>query len=219
MTALTLLMPGTPMLFMGQEFAASSGFHYFADHNSALAAKVAAGRAKFLEQFPSIATPEMQSRLRDPAAPETFERCKLDHAERLRGDGAEAFALHRDLLRLRREDGPFDLGDRAGFDGAVLGTMAFVLRWFGVDGDDRILLVNLGADLVLEPAPEPLLAPPDGCRWAVVWSSESPIYGGNGTAAVEAEDGLWRLPGEAAVVLRGEPARTSPPDAQAAAAP
>ncbi|MBE2283865.1 MAG: malto-oligosyltrehalose trehalohydrolase [Prosthecobacter sp.] len=60
LTALLLLGPNTPMLFQGQEFASSSPFLYFADHNPELAALVAQGRAKFLEQFPSA------SRTRSP---------------------------------------------------------------------------------------------------------------------------------------------------------
>ena len=67
-------------------------------------------------------------------------------------------------------------------------------------GMDRLLLVNLGADLERGPMPEPLLAPPAGAAWRLLWSSEDFKYGGGGTAAAEREDG-WHLHGEAAVVL------------------
>ena len=69
LTALMLLAPGTPMLFQGQEFAASSPFLYFADHVPELAAQIRQGRAEFLAQFPSLATPEMQARVRRPRRP------------------------------------------------------------------------------------------------------------------------------------------------------
>ena len=129
----------------------------------------------------------MQARLADPVAPETFERCKLDLAERERN--RPIYDMHRDLIRLRRTDPA--LGARArGVDGAVLGAEAFVLRFFGADGDDRLLLVNLGPDLDLNPAPEPLLAPPDGAVWAVLWSSEDPRYGGAGTPPLESRTEL-----------------------------
>ena len=75
-TALMLLAPGTPMLFQGQEFGASSPFLFFADHNAELNEKIRQGRAEFLAQFPSLATPEMQKRFADPGDPATFERCK-----------------------------------------------------------------------------------------------------------------------------------------------
>src|SRR5205807_10655492 len=101
MTALMLLMPGTPMLFQGQEFAASSPFFFFADHKPDLAKLVRRGRAEFLSQFPSLEDPAVQSILPDPADPETFERCKLGFAER--GRHRDTLDLHRDLLKLRRQ--------------------------------------------------------------------------------------------------------------------
>jgi maltooligosyltrehalose trehalohydrolase len=200
MIALSLLMPGTPMLFQGQEFAASTPFCYFADHKPELAALVAKGRAEFLRQFPAMAVPEVAARLRDPADPGTFEICRLDHRERAHGEHAEAFAMHQDLLRLRRGEPALAVRDRRHVDGAVLGPEALVLRYFGGAGDDRILLVNLGRDLRLDPAPEPLLAPPEGRAWTVLWSSEDPRYGGCGTTPPESEGG-WRIPGHAALVL------------------
>ena len=198
LTALLLLGPGTPMLFQGQEFAASSPFLFFADHTPELAAAVRRGRAQFLAQFPGLATPEQQACLPDPGDPATFERCKLDLGERTRH--AEAYRLTMDLLRVRREDRVFGSRPHRHVDGAVLGPHAFVLRFFAERGDDRLLLVNLGADLMLTEAPEPLLAPPEGRQWRVLFSTEEARYGGCGIAPVEHDEG-WRIPGEAAVAL------------------
>jgi maltooligosyltrehalose trehalohydrolase len=199
MTAYLLLAPGTPMLFQGQEFAASAPFHYFADHNPELAEKVREGRLEFLEQFSSLADPEARPVIPDPHLPETFERCKLDPAEAERNEWA--VALHRDLLRLRREDPTFRRQEPRRVDGAVLGLEAFVLRFFGAESaQDRLLLVNLGADLDYRPMPEPLLAPPAGCRWEVAWTSEDPRYGGGGIPSLRL-DSVWLLPGNAACVL------------------
>jgi maltooligosyltrehalose trehalohydrolase len=187
------------MLFQGQEFAASSPFHYFADHHPELNQQVRQGRTQFLIQFASLAQPEMRDFDIDPGDPATFERCKLDFRERQRHAGI--YALHADLLRLRREDPVFRLQKRGGLDGAVFTDEAFVLRYFGQHSDDRLLLVNLGRDLHLDPAPEPLLAPPEDKLWELLWSSEDPGYGGSGTPPVDSEDN-WRIPGQAAVVLR-----------------
>jgi maltooligosyltrehalose trehalohydrolase len=199
MTALVLLGPGTPMLFQGQEFASSAPFLFFADHDRELASAVRKGRGEFLTQFPSIATEATRARLADPAARDTFERCKLDLRER--ESHAAAYRLHRDLLVLRREDAVFSRPAAGAVDGAVLSAQAFVLRFFGTEGDDRLLIVNLGRDLVLERAPEPLLAPPAGGRWRLLWSSEDPRYDGAGTPEVETQE-AWRVPGFAAVALR-----------------
>ena len=202
MTALLLLAPGTPMLFQGQEFAASTPFLFFADHKPELAQLVCKVRKDFLSQFPSVASKEVVERLPNPCTEESFVRSKLDFSER--ETHAEAYALHRDLLRLRREDPVFRAQRHGGLDGAVLADEAFVLRFFGdTSADDRLVLVNLGRDLHYFPSPEPLLAPPEDCAWKTAWSSEHPRYGGQGTAALETEDG-WKIPGHATVVMRPE---------------
>jgi maltooligosyltrehalose trehalohydrolase len=201
LTALALLAPGTPMLFQGQEFGASTPFLFFADHVPELAAAVRKGREHFMSQFRSIAHSAARERLADPADPETFERCKLDWNER--AVNAEALALHRDLIHLRKHDEVFRAQRQGGVDGAVLAAEAFVLRFLAPGGGDRLLLVNLGRDLHLYPAPEPLLAPPSGLAWKTLWSSEHPRYGGSGSADVDTIYG-WHLPGHAAVVLAAE---------------
>ena len=84
-------------------------------------------------------------------------------------------------------------------DGAVLAAEAMALRFFSTDGD-LLLVLNLGCDLDLQPAPEPLLAPPGSAEWVLLWSSESVRYGGQGTPPVH-PNGLWRLPGESALLF------------------
>lgn len=200
LTALVLLGPGTPMLFQGQEFASSRPFFYFADHHPALANQVAQGRREFLSQFDSLKRPDMQALIPDPHQPDTFNACKLDWSERERHAGI--VALHRDLLRLRRETPAFRAQRRERVDGAVLGTTAFVLRFQHPEGD-RLLIVNLGSDLDFSPCPEPLLAPPAGCAWELVWSSDDPRYGGSSTRPPENQG--WHLLGEAAQVLAPRP--------------
>jgi maltooligosyltrehalose trehalohydrolase len=199
MTALLLLGPATPMLFQGQEFGASTPFLYFADLPSELAKQMRSGRAEFLAQFPSLASTDAQAALPDPADRLTFERCKLDLAERQRH--APAYALHVDLLRLRREDPVFRAQGAGGLEGAVLGPEALALRFFGAgaDPEDRLLCLNLGRDLAVGGA-EPLLAPPPGENWALLWSSEAARYGGAGTPDLD-PGGTCVLPGHAALVF------------------
>jgi maltooligosyltrehalose trehalohydrolase len=213
MTALLLLMPQTPMLFQGQEWGASSTFHYFADHNPELSKLICEGRAREMRQFPSIATPEMQACLPNPTTVETFERCKLNHDEPTIGQHAQILQLHKDLLKLRREEPSFRRVQRRGeIDGAVLGCGAFVLRYFGAPStgsgqghDDRLLMVNFDNDKHLDPAPEPLLAPPLGMRWSTILTTEDPKYGGSGMSPVETEQEGWWLHGRCAVVLKPLP--------------
>jgi maltooligosyltrehalose trehalohydrolase len=187
------------MLFQGQEFAASSPFLYFADFDAATSAAVREGRATFLSQFPSIVAYQADATLDDPADPRTYERCKLNPAERI--EHVEARALHHDLLRLRREIRAFRATSRHHLDGAVLSPAACLFRFF-TEGhaDDRLLIVNLGADLHRGSFAEPLIAPPSNAAWRVEWSSEDPRYGGGGTAPLQRE-GRWHVPAESAVVL------------------
>jgi maltooligosyltrehalose trehalohydrolase len=204
MTALLLLGPNTPLLFQGQEFAASAPFLFFADHHPELARAVREGRRAFLAQFPSIATEAAQAALAPPEDPQTFERCKLDLSERERN--TPTLAMHRDLLALRRRDPVFG-SDQVELDGAVLGPSAFVLRFFGGADGDRLLLINFGGQLHLEVVNEPLLAPPENQSWRAVWSSDDPKYGGGGAQHVERWSG-WTVPGQAAVALAAESRKT-----------
>lgn len=206
LTALLLLGPQTPLLFMGQEFHASAPFLYFADHGQPLRDLVRRGRAEFLAQFPGAASADGIAALDDPAEEKTWLRCKLDWRECT--PGSVALRLHRDLLRLRREDPVIRAQGRGGFDGAVLTDTAFLLRWFDEARGDRLLLVNLGRDVFDRALPEPLLAPPPGRHWLLHWSSEHACYGGGGAADPVPEKG-WRLPGQCAMLLIASPRAAS----------
>jgi maltooligosyltrehalose trehalohydrolase len=198
MTALMLLLPGTPMLFQGQEFAASSPFLYFADFDRDLNEAVRKGRAEFLTQFPSVHDYATRGELDLPSSIDTFNRCRLNFEER--NSNSDVLRLHADLLRLRRDDPGFRAQRYHGIDGAVLSAEAFVLRFFGDDRtNDRLLIVNLGRDLNRSSFAEPLLAPPIGCDWQVAWSSEDAAYGGCGTRDIW-PGGRWSIPSECALV-------------------
>jgi maltooligosyltrehalose trehalohydrolase len=210
MTALLLLGPWTPLLFQGQEWSASAAFTYFADHQPELAARVRKGRAEFLAQFRRWATMEMRERLPDCGDRETLILCQLDWTEPSGRVHRQSLSLHRDLVCVRRSEAVIAAQGEGGvqIDGAVLAPECLALRFFAAERaeDDRLLLVNLGRDLPLDPAPEPLMAPPEGRRWTTAWSSEDPRYGGTGTPPLDSDDEGWRIPGHAAVLLRPEPA-------------
>ena len=200
MTAILLLGPWTPMLFQGQEFGTSKPFLYFSDiGDEELRKAIRRGRLEFLSQFPSLTGSEVQKQLPIPSDPKTFNRCKLDFSEREKNK--QLYDLHRDLMKLRREDSRFSEQISGGVDGAVLGPKSFLLRYFAKGNDDRLLLVNLGAQQSLDPMPEPLLAPPLGFEWTTLFSSDSVKYGGPGDVTLPAQDS-WTLPAESAIALR-----------------
>jgi maltooligosyltrehalose trehalohydrolase len=197
-TALLLLGPWTPLLFQGEEFGASTPFFYFSDvGDEKLREAIKRGRFEFLSQFPSAASKDVQARLPVPYEMETFKRCKLNWSEREKA----LSDLHCDLIKLRRNDARLRFQSEGGIDGAVLRSQSFVLRYFGKERDDRLLVVNLGSREDLKSIAEPLLAPPSGCEWEILWTSESQRYGGPGAVDIETEEN-WVLPAESAFVFR-----------------
>jgi maltooligosyltrehalose trehalohydrolase len=196
LTALFLLAPGTPMFFQGQEFAASTPFLYFADHDKTLAEKVNEGRKKFLAQFRTLATPQMQEYLPPSSDPATFEKSKLKWKEK--EEHNHIYSLHKDLLKLRSEI----IGKNPPMiDGAVLNDHSFLIRYFLPEKNDYMLVINLGKDLHLDPAPEPLLAPPSERLWEMYWSTEELKYGGHYYPPVETNEN-WRFVGHSAILLK-----------------
>lgn len=205
MTALLLLGPWTPMLFQGEEFGSTHPFVYFTDvGDDKLREAIRKGRFGFLSQFPTIAQEEVRKLLPDPFDPEVFARCQLDLSERQKNSGF--YELHCDLIRLRQHDSRFSQQISGGVDGAVLGADSFVLRFFGQNNDDRLLVINFGRQHRLHPAPEPLLAPIDGFEWERIWSSELRKYGGPGELVVVTQED-WFLPAEATVAMKLVPAK------------
>lgn len=181
-TAWLMLGPNTPLLFQGQEFAASAPFYYFSDlnHDPALARAITQGRQNQLEPFLRFANPGFQHDAIDPQREETHLACKLDLRERELH--APVYELHRDLIHLRRQDPVVGRCPRTRFDASVLGGKAMALRYFDPVNGDRLLLVNLESN-PLELPPDPLLAAPSGWAWELVWTSEDPKYGGFGPGA------------------------------------
>jgi len=196
---LLLLGPQTPMLFQGQEFAASAPFLYFADHEPELARATSQGRRAELSHFARLAAAQAQADLADPASETTFLRCKLDHSERETHAAMRNMVRH--LLDLRRNDPAFAAPR---LDGALLGTHVMLLRFARADGQDRLVIVNFGADTERATWAEPLLAPPPDSLWHVLFSSDAPAWGGEGTP--EIDDGRrFLFPGRCTVVLGPRP--------------
>ncbi|MDG5815224.1 alpha-amylase family glycosyl hydrolase [Chitinispirillales bacterium ANBcel5] len=200
-STLMLLGPQTPLLFQGQEFAASTPFYFFADYEGEEERAVAHGRQDYLSIFPSIAAVEGPL-VPDPATLECFEDCKLNLRERsLHG---EWYRFHCDMIQIRKEDPIFKDHNRERIDGALLSAEAFVIRYFGADNTgDRLLIINMGKDAHIQTSPEPLTAPPSGKKWTQVCYSEDPVFGGNGAQPLY-NKGTWSICGQAAYYLKSE---------------
>jgi len=133
---LVLMAPFVPMLFMGEEFAASSPFLYFADHeDEAVAKAVSEGRKR---DFVLFGFAEME--IPNPEARETFYRSKLRWEEVNSGHHAEMLAWTRELIHLRRTTVALNDGD--------LGHLKLESnpeqRWLTMKRGSMRVLVNLG---------------------------------------------------------------------------
>jgi len=202
-TTFWLMLPQTPLLFMGQEYFASQPFFFFVDHVPELQKLVNKGRKEFVCQFPSAQCGLEREGFELPSVERAFQISTLDPAEREKPGHREAWALHKALLTLRREDPVISAQDGQAVEGAVLSQGALVLRYTGQQGSDRLLLLNLGSDLRYEPCPEPLLAPLPGTRWKLLLSSEEIRFGGGGVCHPDGT-GRWLVPGKTALVLASE---------------
>jgi len=142
--ACLLLAPSVPMLFMGEEWAASTPFLFFCDFGPELAAAVARGRRGEFARFRAFRDPAVRERIPDPNAPHSLEASRLQWSERGRSPHREREALVRELLAIRRRRLTTRLagmrgGGRFSVDGGLLS-----LRWTLGDGSALTQLANFG---------------------------------------------------------------------------
>lgn len=148
---LTLTAPGTPMLFMGEEWGASTPWQFFTSHpEPELGEATAKGR---LEEFTRMGWDE--SVVPNPQDPATFERSKLDWTEPSEGDHARLLRLYRDLATLRRSwpeltDPSFAALRAASAESATGGRASGGVgaRAFALGRGDLSVLVNLTDEAV-----------------------------------------------------------------------
>jgi maltooligosyltrehalose trehalohydrolase len=166
-SALLLFLPMTPLLFMGQEWAASSPFLYFTDFPDELGRKVSEGRRREFKGFRAFSSENQRAAIPDPQAETSFEASALDWAEREAGEHRETLALYAELLRLRRDDPVLGDASRARLRAGVEGGLLWVWRW-GEGGGHRALVWNVGeGDAPLDRPPLPA-----SYAWAPVVRSE-----------------------------------------------
>ncbi len=144
-SALLLLAPETPLLFMGQEWAAGSPFLFFTDHEAELGRKVTEGRRAEFKSFASFADPDARERIPDPQAIETFTRSRLNWEEPQREPHAGHLRLYRRLLALRRSSTALRdaTHESVAAQGADEDTVVVCLA--SRDGDSLVLVVRLSS--------------------------------------------------------------------------
>ena len=179
-TTLLLMLPQTPLLFMGDEWAASSPFTFFTDHHEKLGARVAEGRVRDFERFAtfaSVAAPH-------PQHPATFEASRLRWDEITQPAHAQALALHRALLALRQNDSALRAGAAARIEVLDSGTLLVrrdAPRTLGNEPGGPhnctlIAVIRLRGAAAVDFAEHAALADLPGARWEVVLHTEQPEF-------------------------------------------
>ncbi len=145
--AVYLLAPSPPLLFMGEEWGASSPFLYFCDFEPELARAVTAGRRSEFGSFAAFADPAARERIPDPSARATFERSKLDWDEAVRETHGAWLAYYRQLLSIRRTELAPRIAGVRGTDtlSQTIGAAGLQARFRLDDGTALTLDANLGA--------------------------------------------------------------------------
>jgi maltooligosyltrehalose trehalohydrolase len=184
-SALLLLLPYTPMIFMGQEFAASTSFYYFTEHRGELGEQIRVGRHSEFAQHESAE--EQARRFPDPQDPRTFEESMLRLEERDTAAGTGTRELYAELLRLRGTDGVLSHQDRHQMRAyAASDTLLFVHLWHG--HEHRLIVANFGIALDEAPLGAKIPAELRTLVWRGVLSTDDARFGGaGGSARIDAE--------------------------------
>lgn len=176
-SVLLLMAPETPLLFMGQEWAASTPFLYFTDHHPELGRLVTEGRRQEFRHFAAFSDPRAREQIPDPQAPSTFLRSRLNWAERIEEPHASALRLYQALLALRRREPT--LRDPRTFHASALDDATVAMRRDG-SHDTFLIVARLKGtgevDLAHGLTTRERENPPRIGRWQLVLNSEDPAF-------------------------------------------
>lgn len=171
-SALLLLAPYTPLLFMGQEWAASSPFQYFTDHEEELGKLVEKGRREeFRTAFANATT------VPSPQTETTFLRSKLNWEELRSQPHAGVLALYQELLRIRRANAVFRPVRRGTWQVEIVQEHLLAMRLHGDDGQ-WLVLCDLRGGHSYKVDGEEFLRPPEGRSWELVLATDERRFGG-----------------------------------------
>ncbi|MPZ11352.1 MAG: malto-oligosyltrehalose trehalohydrolase [Kiloniellaceae bacterium] len=146
LTAILLLSPQIPLLFMGEEWGETCPFCFFTDFHGELADAVREGRRREFGRFPAFADPAARESIPDPNAEATFRGSLLDWSALDSPQGRARYRLVQRLLAIRRAEIVPRLRDIAGAAGRAETTGRGVIgvRWRLGDGSGLHLAANLG---------------------------------------------------------------------------
>ncbi len=171
-SALLLCCPATPLLFMGQEWAARTPFLYFTDHDEGLGKRVTEGRRREFRHFAAFSDPEARAKIPDPQALSTFLASKLVWDEREREPHAALLRLYQQLLHLRRHEPALRAAQGKDFAVTALNEKAILLKRGASGAPTLLVLTQLRGQGIADLRGHSFLTPHQGRRWEVVLTTE-----------------------------------------------
>lgn len=200
-SALLCLTPYTPLLFMGQEWAASAPFLFFTDHTEELGKLVTEGRREEFKDFEAFRNPETRARIPDPQSMETFQSSKLDWGELDKQSKLQTLELYRACLALRNSEPAFRPTSRDAWEVKEVGDGIGALRLKGGSAD-WLVLFDLTGGHEASLKDEPICSPSSRGTWTVVLSTNEQRFGGNGESVLDRQTMEARFAVPAVIALR-----------------
>ena len=201
-SALLCLTPYTPLLFMGQEWSASTPFLFFTDHHPELGALVTKGRREEFKGFKAFCDPASVLKIPDPQKKETFLASKLNWDERHEAKRSGILELYRACLALRNSEAAFRPRSRDTMHVETVATGVTAVRLNGETGDWLLLFDPTGGHTG-STAGESICPPRPGRNWQRVLSSNEPRFGGNGICGFDPAKPTAHFAAPELVVLHG----------------
>jgi malto-oligosyltrehalose trehalohydrolase len=145
-TAVYLLLPQIPMLFMGEEWHSERPFQFFCDFGAQLAEAVRKGRRQEFSKFAAFAHESARERIPDPQAIATFQGSKLDWESLAHPSHVAVLRWYQDLLSVRaRHIVPLLPHLSGAGEYVIMGPGACIVRWRTANALELTLLANLSA--------------------------------------------------------------------------
>jgi maltooligosyltrehalose trehalohydrolase len=171
-----LCSPATPLIFMGQEWAASTPFLYFTDHPEALGRLVTEGRRKEFCHFRQFCDEQDRSRIPDPQTEATFLASRLKWEETKADDHFSTFRLYQALLSLRRTEPAIRYAEVGSFCAYALSDTTLLLRQDADLGPSLLAVIQMEGAADISLAGHPALEHLAAGRCQLILTTEDPPF-------------------------------------------
>jgi maltooligosyltrehalose trehalohydrolase len=207
-SALLFCCPEAPLLFMGQEWGASTPFQYFTDHGVELGRLVTEGRRSEFAAFAAFADPARRAAIPDPQDPQTFLASRLDWEEVDTPRHQAMLRLYQALAAFRRATPALRARSRDSVTATALDDSTIAVWRHPAGVEPVAIVVRLrGSGVVRMPRAQPAFA---AVTWVAQMTTEDAVFAADAVPPQvrqqTADELVLTFPRPAAVILRGQPA-------------